>query len=64
MSRYFDGKVAKYSEQMNLLNEFAIRLKKEIIAEKITSITCEEVDAATLPALFALQNELVDLRKR
>lgn len=62
--RYYDGKVSKYPEQTDILNNFAIKLKKEVIAGKITSITIEEIDAATLPALYALQSERIELRKR
>ena len=43
-----------YSKEAAELNKLAIKLKKEILKQNITSITVEEVDEATIPALTIL----------
>jgi hypothetical protein len=44
----------KYS---NDLNRFIIKLKKEVLKGNITSISLEEIDEATIPALNILRNQ-------
>lgn len=43
-----------YSKEAAELNKLAIKIKKEILKQNITSITVEEVDEATIPALTIL----------
>lgn len=64
MSRNWDGKISKYREEIILLNDFSIVLKKMVIKGELKGITVKDIDEATLPALRALQSERLELRTR
>ena len=44
----------KYSKEASELNKLVIKLKKEILKGTITTITVDEIDDATIPALNIL----------
>lgn len=57
MSRpYAPLEYCKHQKALDLLNEFAIYLKKGILSGAIKGVTIEQVDEGTLPALFALDS--------
>jgi hypothetical protein len=44
----------KYPKEASELNKLVIKLKKEILKGTITTITVDEIDNATIPALNIL----------
>ena len=46
-----------YPREASELNKLAIRLKKEILKGNITTISTQEIDDATIPALNILRSQ-------
>lgn len=55
--------IPKFGQEIDNLNNFAIKLKKLLHEGKLDSITVEEIDQATLPAIYALDSIREDPRK-
>ena len=55
----FDKKPATphYSKEASELNKLAIKLKKEVLKGNITTVSVEEIDEATIPALHILRSQ-------
>ena len=55
----FEEKLAKphYSKEASDLNKLAIKLKKEVLKGNITTVSVEEIDEATIPALNVLRSQ-------
>lgn len=55
----FNKKLAttKYSREASELNKLVIKLKKEILKGTVTTISMDEIDEATIPALNVLRNQ-------
>ena len=47
----------KYSREASELNKLATRLKTEVLKGNITTISTQEIDDATIPALTVLRNQ-------
>ncbi len=46
----------RYSREASELNKLATRLKTEVLKGNITTISTQEIDDATIPALTVLRN--------
>ena len=55
----FTKKLAKtkYPIEASELNKLVIKLKKEVLKGNITSISVDEIDEATIPALNVLRSQ-------
>ena len=49
--------IEHYPKEASELNKLAIRLKKEILKGNITTISTQEIDDATIPALNILRSQ-------
>lgn len=47
----------KYSREASELNKLVIKLKKEVLKGTVTTISMEEIDEATIPALNVLRSQ-------
>lgn len=52
-----DPATEHYPREASELNKLAIRLKKEVLKGNITTISTQEIDDATIPALNILRNQ-------
>ena len=55
----FEKKLAgmKYSREASELNKLVIKLKREVLKGTVTTISMDEIDEATIPALNVLRNQ-------
>jgi hypothetical protein len=55
----FTNKLAKtnYPKEASELNKLVIKLKKEVMRGNITTISVDEIDEATIPALNVLRSQ-------
>ena len=55
----FTNKLAKtkYPKEASELNKLVIKLKKEVLKGNITTISADEIDEATIPALNVLRSQ-------
>ena len=55
----FTKKLAKtkYSKEASELNRLVIKLKKEVLKGTVTTISLDEIDEATIPALNVLRSQ-------
>jgi hypothetical protein len=55
----FTKKLAKtkYPKEASELNRLVIKLKKEVLKGNITTISLDEIDEATIPALNVLRSQ-------
>jgi hypothetical protein len=55
----FTKKLAKikYPKEASELNRLIIKLKKEVLKGNITTVSLDEIDEATIPALNVLRNQ-------
>lgn len=47
----------RYSKEASELNKLVIKLKKEILKGTVTTISMDEIDEATIPALNVLRSQ-------
>ena len=47
----------KYSREASELNRLVIKLKREVLKGTITTISLDEIDQATIPALNILRSQ-------
>lgn len=50
-------KTLNYSREAADLNKLVIKLKKEVLKGNITSVSVDEIDEATIPALNVLRSQ-------
>jgi len=55
----FEKKLAipHYSKEASELNKLVIKLKKEVLKGNITTVSVDEIDEATIPALNVLRSQ-------